>query len=72
MKTRRTNEDSRRRVTKSDGRLADYSSLRTATGIVIPEVRKVLLDRVKQDDAVTAHRHDKIYPSEMAKADWCL
>lgn len=71
MKTRRTEDNSRRRVTKSDGRLADYSSLRTATGIVIPEVKKVLLDRKRQDDEVTAHRHNVIYPSEMAKNDWC-
>ena len=62
----------RRRVTKStDGKLADYSSLRTATGIVIPEVRRVLLDRVRKDDEVTKHRAAKIYPSEMAKNDWC-
>lgn len=72
MRKRETKTDGRRRVSKTtDGRLADYSSLRTATGIVIPEVRRVLLDRVKQDDEVTKRRAAKIYPSEMAKTDWC-
>ena len=72
MKKRNTKPDStKRRITKVDGKLADYSSLKTATGIVIPEVKRVLLDRVKQDDQVTKHRHNIIYPSEMAKADWC-
>lgn len=71
MKKREMKTTSRRRVTKSDGRLADYSSLRTATGIVIPEVRKVLLDRARKDAEITAHRHNIIYPSEMGKTDWC-
>lgn len=72
MKRRNIKPDStKRRITKADGRLADYSSLKTATGIVIPEVRKVLLDRVRKDDEITKHRHNIIYPSEMAKSDWC-
>jgi len=71
MRKRTTKTDGRRRVTKTDGRLADYSSLRTATGIVIPEVRRVLLDRARRDDEITRHRNNIIYPSEMAKNDWC-
>lgn len=71
MKTRETKTRARHRITKKDGKLSDYSSLRTATGTVIPEVRKVLLDRVKRDNEITSHRSNIIYPSEMAKSDWC-
>lgn len=71
MRKREIKDKAKHRITKQDGRLADYSSLRTASGIVIPEVRKVLLDRARQDDEITAHRHNIIYPSEMAKNDWC-
>lgn len=62
----------RRRVTKEDGKLADYSHLKNATGIVIPEVKRVLLDRKHREAERTAHRTSIIYPSEMAKSNWCL
>lgn len=71
MKRREIKTDTRRRVQNTDGRLADYSSLKTATGIVVPEVRRVLLDRSKKDAEITSHRQNIIYPSEMAKSDWC-
>lgn len=60
-----------RRVQAKDKRFADYSSLKSSTGIVIPEVRKVILDRKKADRVVTANRYSKIYPSEMSRHDWC-
>jgi CRISPR/Cas system-associated exonuclease Cas4 (RecB family) len=61
--------DKNRRITKSDGRFADYSSLKAATGIVIPEVKKVMLDRKKTERASTVRRG--MYPSEMSLSDWC-
>lgn len=61
----------RRRVTKNDKRFADYSALKASTGIVLPEVRKVLLDRKRIDTERAKHRTHIIYPSEMSKNDWC-
>lgn len=60
-----------RRVSKTDKRFADYSSLKASSGIVLPEVRKVLLDRKKQDEVRTARRTSIMYPSEMSRHDWC-
>ena len=62
----------RRRITKaSAGKFADYSKIKSSTGIVIPEVKRVILDRKKRDAANPVHRTNIIYPSEMARADWC-
>jgi len=57
---------------KKDGRIFDYSSLRASTGIVVPEVKKVMLDRTRKDKERSAHRTSVIYPSEMSRGDWCL
>lgn len=66
---RTAKSDSVRRITKSDGKFADYSSLKSATGIVIPEVKKVLLDRKKVESSSPIRRG--MYPSEMSLSDWC-
>jgi CRISPR/Cas system-associated exonuclease Cas4 (RecB family) len=66
---RASKDTSLRRVTKEDGKLADYSSLKANTGIVIPEVKRVLLDRQKAEATSTIRRG--LYPSEMSLADWC-
>ena len=67
--TRDTKMETTRRVTKADGKFADYSSLKSATGIVIPEVKKVLLDRKKIEASTPIRRG--MYPSEMSLSDWC-
>lgn len=41
--------------------------LKSASGIVIPEVKKVLLDRQKKEPSIRRG----MYPSEMASSDWC-
>lgn len=51
--------------------MAQYASIKSAKGIVLPEVRKVLLDRKKKDAERSSHRTGVIYPSEMSRADWC-
>lgn len=66
---RTTKTDGVRRLTKADGKLADYSSLKVATGIVIPEVKKVMLDRKKTESSKNIRRG--MYPSEMSLSDWC-
>src|SRR5271156_2077455 len=58
-----------RRVSKSDGKLADYSSLRANAGIVLPEIKKVLLDRQKKESQSAIRT--RLYPSEMSLSDWC-
>jgi|SRR5579862_7105680 len=66
----RTYKDSPvRRVSKTDGKFADYTSLKAATGIVIPEVKRVMLDRQKKEHSSTVRRG--MYPSEMSLSDWC-
>lgn len=66
-----TEAGTRRRVEKKDGKLADYSHIKAATGIVVPEVKKVLLDRKRIEAERSVHRTGIIYPSEMAKSNWC-
>jgi hypothetical protein len=61
----------RRRITKDDGSLAAYAKIKSTAGIVIPEVKRVLLDEQHADSAKSTHRSNVIYPSEMARADWC-
>lgn len=57
-----------RRLTKEDGRAAKYAALRSSPGIVIPEVKKVLLDKQKSEPRVSRRG---MYPSEMSSSDWC-
>lgn len=64
----RVTSSSRRRVTKDDGKMGAYASLKSSAGIVIPEVRKVMLDRERNPHK---HKTNVIFPSEMARADWC-
>jgi CRISPR/Cas system-associated exonuclease Cas4 (RecB family) len=59
-----------RRITKDDGKLAKYSSIKSETGIVIPECRKVLLDRRKKEEQEPRIRRG-LYPSEMSQNSWC-
>lgn len=59
----------RRRLTKQDGKIATLANLKSQKGVVIPEVKKVQLKRRKNDKGV--HRTSIIYPSEMARSDWC-
>lgn len=68
---RKTDDGGRRRINKFDGKLADYSAIKSSSGIVIPEVKKVLLDRKKIDRERASHRTNIIYPSEMARSEWC-
>lgn len=64
----RTTSDGKRRITKDDGKFAVAANIKSSANVVLPEVRKVLLDRRKKD---SGHRTSIIYPSEMARADWC-
>jgi hypothetical protein len=64
--------EGRRRVEKKDGRVYDYSSLRASTGIVVPEVKKIMLDRERMNAQRSSHRTHIIYPSEMARSGWCV
>src|SRR5271167_4659407 len=66
----RTAGSSVRRVTKEDKKFSAFSSIRADTGIVIPEVRKVLLDRQKKEASGPVIRRG-MYPSEMSQSSWC-
>lgn len=68
---RKPDAGGRRRITKFDGKLADYSAIKSSSGIVIPEVKKVLLDRKRIERERSSHRTNIIYPSEMARSEWC-
>lgn len=63
------NGPARRRLTKDDGKMAQYATLKSSAGLIIPEVKRVIMDRKK--DESHSHRTSVIYPSEMARADWC-
>lgn len=67
MTTRTTKPSKPRRLTKDDGRASKYAMLKAAPGVVIPEVKKVLLDRQKSQPSIRRG----MYPSEMASSDWC-
>lgn len=65
-----TAETKRKRVEKG-GEFADYSEIKSMSGIVIPEVRKVLLAKHHENAERRRRRSNVVYPSEMARADWC-
>lgn len=67
--TRPAKDSSVRRITKTDGKFADYASLKSNVNIVIPEVKKVMLDRKKAESSNYIRRG--MYPSEMSLTDWC-
>lgn len=39
---------------------------------MIPEVKKIMLDRERMDKKRSSHRTHIIYPSEMSRSDWCM
>lgn len=67
--TRITKTSAVRKVSKTDGRMARYAELKAQTGIVLPEVKKVLLDRHKE--TTPSRRRFIMYPSEASLSDWC-
>lgn len=72
IRQRKVNTGQRRRITKTDrGSFADYSHIKASTGVVIPEVKKVMLARKRDEARKNIHRTGVIYPSEMARSDWC-
>lgn len=64
-------EGKTRRRVKGKGSFSTLSNIKSSTGIVVPEVKKVLLAKHQNQVERTRHRLDVIFPSEMAKADWC-
>lgn len=51
--------------------MAAMSAIKSSTGIVLPEVRTVVLRRHSENKEKNVHRTSVIYPSEMARSDWC-
>lgn len=66
--TRTSKPPAVRRLTKEDGRASRYATLKSSPGIVIPEVKQVLLARQRAEPAFSRRG---MYPSEMASSDWC-
>jgi len=61
----------RKRLTKSDGPIAKLAEIKSSANLVIPEVKKVLLAKHELNKQRTALRHNNIFPSEMARSEWC-
>jgi hypothetical protein len=61
----------RRRITKEDGKIAKIAELKSSASLVLPEVKKVLLKKHDANRERTARRSNNIFPSEMARSDWC-
>jgi hypothetical protein len=78
-RTRRIKTGESRRVVAGAGRrriegkgpFADYSAIKAHTGIVIPEIKKMLLARHAANAEFHAHKHDAIFPTELSKSDFC-
>jgi len=68
--SRRVTGTGRRRV-EGGGAFADYSGIKAHTGIVIPEIKKMLLAKHQANQEFFSHKHDAIYPTELAKSDFC-
>src|SRR6185437_1036436 len=65
-----TTGPTRKRVEKT-GDFADYSEIKAMSGLVLPEIKKVLLARHHKNAERGRRRSNVVYPSEMARADWC-
>lgn len=59
---------SQRRPRQLTGKMAEFASTKRGGGVVLPKLKKVMLDSMHEPDD---RRTDIIHPSEMAKADWC-
>lgn len=62
-----------RRLVKADKKtpIGKIAELKASTGIVIPEIKKVLLAHHERNTARTSRRSNTIFPSEMARSEWC-
>lgn len=70
---RKADTGGRPRVTKLDkttniGKLAE---LKSSSNIVLPEVKKVVLAQHERNANRTSRRSSSIFPSEMARSEWC-
>jgi hypothetical protein len=63
----------RSRLAKSDKKspIAQLAKIKSSTGIVIPEVKKVILAQHEKNASRASRRSNTIYPSEMARSEWC-
>lgn len=66
-----TAEKTTRKRIEKGGEFADYSEIKSMTGVVLPEIRKVLLAKHHKNTERTRRRSNVVYPSEMARAEWC-
>lgn len=70
---RKINEGGRRRLTKIDktSDIAKAADVKSSANIVLPEIKKVLLDQHARNAERTNRRSNTIFPSEMARSEWC-
>lgn len=63
----------RSRLTKIDPKttMGKLAKLKSSTAIVVPEVKKVILEQHERNNKRTARRSNTIFPSEMARSEWC-
>lgn len=62
----------RRRVTKDDGKnFAALVKERASASLVLPVIKEVLLADHARNSERSARRSNSIFPSEMARSEWC-
>lgn len=63
----------RARLTKVDPKttIGKLAKLKSSTAIVVPEVKKVILAQHERNATRTSRRSNTIFPSEMARSEWC-
>jgi hypothetical protein len=62
----------RRRVEKSDGK--NFTALvkeKSSSSLVLPAIKEILLAEHQRNSERSARRSNSIFPSEMARSEWC-
>src|SRR6266699_5548211 len=70
---RKVNDGGRARLVKADKKtpIGKLAELKSSAGIVVPEIKKVVLAQHARNAERTARRSNSIFPSEMARSEWC-
>lgn len=69
----KTDSGGRPRLTKPDKKspIGQLAQIKASSNIVIPEVKKILLEQKAHNAGKMIHRSNVIFPSEMARSEWC-
>jgi hypothetical protein len=72
IRQKKADAGGRRRIEKSDGKKFNtLSQQKSSASLILPIVKEVLLAEHQRNSEKSSRRSNSIFPSEMARSDWC-